>query len=358
MSSVKKQVILIVDDNITNLKVAVEYLKAHDVEVITARSGEVGLERAKFARPDLILLDVGLLGIDGFETCRRLKLDEETQDIPVIFMTALTDMEDKLRGFAAGGVDYITKPVQVEELWARANAHLMIRALQKSLEEKITDLDTFAQTVAHDLKSPLTQIIGGMDLLRETAGPALNEDAEKLLQFCMRGGRKMASIVDELLLLASVHQQEVTAGPLDMTAIVAQASGRLSNLIAGSKATILPPAMWPVAQGYAPWVEEMWVNYISNGLKYGGQPPRLILGGTAQEDGTIRFWVRDNGPGLSMEDQARLFKSFSRLQTDGVEGHGLGLSIVRRIAEKLGGTAGVESALGEGSTFYFTLPAG
>jgi signal transduction histidine kinase len=358
MSSLKKQIILIVDDNITNLKVAVEYLRAHDVEVVAARSGEVGLERAKYARPDLILLDVGLLGIDGFETCRRLKQDAETRDIPVIFMTALTDMEDKLRGFAAGGVDYITKPVQVEELWARVNAHLTIRALQKSLEEKISDLDAFAHTVAHDLKGPLTQIIGGMDLLREMVGPGLDEEAERMLQICLRGGRKMANIIDELLLLASVQQQDVVTGRLDMAAIVAQASGRLAHLIAGSNATILPPALWPVAQGYAPWVEEMWVNYLSNGLKYGGQPPRLILGGTMQDDGMVRFWVRDNGPGLSVEDQARLFKSFSRLRADGVEGHGLGLSIVHRIAEKLGGTAGVESVLGEGSTFYFTLPAG
>jgi two-component system, sensor histidine kinase and response regulator len=357
MSGTAQQRILIVDDNITNLKVAVENLKAHGLEILTARSGEVGLERASFARPDLILLDVGLPGIDGFEACRRLKANASTQDIPVIFMTALNDVEDKLKGFAAGGVDYVTKPVQVEELWARVNSHLTIRALQTELEDKIAGLNAFAHTVAHDLKSPLTQLIGGLELLRETAGAKLDEEAQHFIHFSIRGGRKLAAIVDDLLLLASVHQQDVLMERLDMAAIIAQTCGRLAHQIKEQQAHLFIPGEWPLAQGYAPWIEEIWANYLSNGLKYGGRPPHLQLGSTLQADGMVRFWLRDNGPGLSPEDSARLFQQFTRLRRNEAEGHGLGLSIVRRIAEKLGGSAGVESSLGSGSTFYFTLPA-
>src|SRR5436190_3310676 len=176
-----RQVILIVDDNITNLKVAVENLKAHGLDIITARSGEAGLERAKFARPDLILLDIDLPGVDGFEACRRIKADSATRDIPVIFMTALADVEYKVRGFAAGGVDYITKPIQVEELHARVDTHLTIRRLQQSLEERVKELDAFAHTVAHDLKNPLAAVIGYVQLLEGLKLDALPETARMSL---------------------------------------------------------------------------------------------------------------------------------------------------------------------------------
>ena len=125
------------------------------------------------------------------------------------------------------------------------------------------------------------------------------------------------------------------------------------------QAQIRYPQHWPVALGHAPWIEEVWTNYLSNGIKYGGQPPRLQLGATACSDGMIRFWVRDNGPGLTPEEQAQLFMPFTQLDQARALGHGLGLSIVRRILEKLGGQVGVESegVPGEGCRFWFTLPA-
>jgi signal transduction histidine kinase len=177
-----------------------------------------------------------------------------------------------------------------------------------------------------------------------------------------------------LLLLASARQQQVKLQPLDMASIVAEAQQRLVDQIGQAQAEIIlpPPSAWPVALGYAPWVEEVWANYLSNGLKYGGRPPRLELGATVEppiavetsEDSAkeptpmVRFWLRDNGPGLSPEEQSRLFTPFTRLDQLEVKGHGLGLSIVRRIVEKLGGQVGVESAgaPGQGSVFSFTLP--
>jgi signal transduction histidine kinase len=171
----------------------------------------------------------------------------------------------------------------------------------------------------------------------------------------------MSNIVDELLLLAGVREQEAPQEPLAMGAIVSGALQRLSYDIEHAGAEIVLPEAWPLALGYAPWVEEVWVNYLSNALKYGGTPPRVELGasgeaGEAQEARSIRFWVADNGPGLSAADQAKLFAPFERLHQVRIQGHGLGLSIVRRIVEKLGGQAGVESQPGAGSTFYFTLP--
>jgi signal transduction histidine kinase len=132
-------------------------------------------------------------------------------------------------------------------------------------------------------------------------------------------------------------------------------------MVERSQAEIVLPDTWPVALGYGPWVEQVWVNLLSNAIKYGGQPPRVELGTDVNEDvrlpkGRTRFWVRDNGPGLAEEEISRLFVPFTRLDQARAEGHGLGLSIVRRIVEKLGGGVGVESEPGEGSLFYFALP--
>lgn len=358
MNDREKQIILIIEDNITNLKVAIENLKTHGLEVVIARTGEAGLERARFAHPDLILLDVGLPGIDGFEVCRLLKADKNTADIPVIFMTALADMQDKLKGFAAGGVDYITKPIQVEEVRARVNTHLTIRALQKELEEKVAELDAFARTVAHDLKNPLARIVTGLELALEIGETSFDEDMKSLLKIAWSSGHELSRLIDELLLLARLRQGQVETGPVDMAEIVERVNGRLSHMIMEYRAELILPDKWQLAQGHAPWVAEVWANYLSNGLKYGGRPPRLELGSNQQTDGTVRFWVRDNGPGLTPEQQSQLFTEFTRLHQTRAEGHGLGLAIVRRIVEKLGGTAGVESQVGQGSTFYFTLQAG
>ena len=350
------KLILIIDDNVTNLKVAIEHLKTYGLEIIIARSGETGLERAAYAQPDLILLDVRMPGIDGFETCRRLKANENTKEIPVIFMTALTDISDKVRGFNSGAVDYVTKPLQVEELWARVNTHLTLGVLQKDMADRITELDAFAHTVAHDLKNPLGRVMTGLEFLKELATPQLDEEMQSILHICLNGSHQMEQIIEELLLLASVRQNEVPLEVLQMEEIVHAAKEQLAHIIEERGAEIILPDSWPTAVGYAPWIEEVWANYLSNGLKYGGKPPRLRLGGEELEEGSVRFWVRDNGAGLSAQEQTKLFQAFSRVHSQAIQGHGLGLSIVGRIVRRLGGQAGVESEPGSGSIFYFTLP--
>jgi signal transduction histidine kinase len=164
--------------------------------------------------------------------------------------------------------------------------------------------------------------------------------------------------VDELLLLSSVRKQDVYTYPIsDMDAIVGSVLRRLADTLMEHHAQVSQPDTWPVALGYGPWVEEVWTNYVSNAVKYGGVPPRIELGASAGKNGMVRFWVRDNGQGLTAEEQARLFTPFTRLHQVQLEGHGLGLSIVRRIVEKSDGQVGVESSIGEGSLFYFELPA-
>jgi signal transduction histidine kinase len=221
--------------------------------------------------------------------------------------------------------------------------------------------------VAHDLKNPLTSLIGYSSLLESRFAEMPEERVCRNLQVIGQNGRKMSNIIDELLLLASVREvEEIETQALDMRRIVAEAQERLIYLIEEYQAEIIlsSESDWPVASGYGPWVEEVWANYISNALKYGGRPPRVELGFDAvvgeqnlPSIARVRFWVRDNGPGLAPEEQARLFTPFERLHRVRAEGHGLGLSIVQRIVEKLRGQVGVESQVGRGSTFWFTLPA-
>lgn len=221
----------------------------------------------------------------------------------------------------------------------------------------IADLDSYAHTVAHDLKNPLGVVMGYADFIRDALDDLSADDLRKYLQQMVISTQKAVSIIDALLLFASVRQQaEVPREPLDMAAIVNDAVGRLTHPIERSGAQIHVMTPWPTALGYAPWVAELWTNYLSNAIKYGGTPPRIEIGATIETAGQARFWVRDHGPGIPAAKLNLLFEKFSRVGDVRVEGHGLGLSITKRIAEKLGGFVSVTSAEGVGSTFSFTLP--
>ncbi|MEJ2732611.1 MAG: PAS domain S-box protein [Anaerolineae bacterium] len=246
-----------------------------------------------------------------------------------------------------------------QELSERMEAEAKLRRHTIALEAQNAELDAFAHTVAHDLKNPVSAIVGYADILKTDYTSLPKDIQEEFLTVIARNARKMAAIIDELLLLASVRgMTEIDMHPLDMGRIVAEARGRLLHLIEEYQGQINLPDSWPLTVGYSPWVEAVWTNYISNALKYGGRPPKIELGSDIQEDSWVRFWVRDNGPGLSHEEQARLFTPFERLHHARAEGQGLGLSIVQRIVKKLGGQVGVESegVPDQGCTFYFTLP--
>jgi signal transduction histidine kinase len=228
--------------------------------------------------------------------------------------------------------------------------------LNAELRTRNEDLDAFSHTVAHDLKNPLHLVIGFAETLVDEGTELTADEQAAALSNMARNARKMNNIIDELLLLAEVRKTQVVLRPLDMSRVLADAQQRLTDMIVDSQAQISLPATWPVVMGHAPWVEEVWVNYMSNAIKYGGQPPRVELGADMLADNMVRLWVRDNGPGLPPEVHARLFTPFTRLDQVRARGHGLGLSIVRRIVEKMGGQVGVQSCEpGHGCLFYFTL---
>ncbi|MDF1513234.1 MAG: histidine kinase N-terminal 7TM domain-containing protein [Anaerolineae bacterium] len=248
----------------------------------------------------------------------------------------------------------------------RKGVELALRQQTDELEVQNRELDAFAHTVAHDLKGPMGTIVGYASMLHEVYLHMPEEEFLESLDGIITTTVRMSQIVDSLLLLSQVRKlEDVPNDAMDMGTIVIRALDHLNDTIADAGARLVLPPNWPFAMGYAPWVEEVWVNYIHNAVKYGGRPelgiaPVIELGWDAQDshqDAYLRFWVRDNGVGLSVEERDRLFVEFTRLDHQVTSGHGLGLSIVKRILDKLGGSVGVDTKHGTGNTFYFTLAA-
>ncbi len=224
-------------------------------------------------------------------------------------------------------------------------------------EQLIAELNAFAHTVAHDIKSPVAIVVGFGEILLDQLTEAGDPESIAMAESLMKTGYKITRIVDNLLTLASVREQAIILRPLDMAQVVAEVETRLEQPLVKANAQLIAPISWPLALGHAAWVEEVWANYIANAIKYGGKPPRIELGATPEDD-MIRFWVRDNGIGFRPEAKGELFTAFTRIGPQQIAGYGLGLSIVKRIVDKLGGTVDAESAGAEqGSLFSFTLPA-
>lgn len=378
--------ILVVDDNPVNVRLLSQMLKARDYRVRTAGSGERALAAARSESPDLILLDVMMPDLDGYEVCSRLKADEATADIPIIFISALGEAKDKVRAFEVGGVDYVTKPLQIEEIEARLQTHLSIQRLRRELQaanrelsRRLDELDemnaklqaqneeliAYDRSVSHDLKNTIGFIAMTAEFLVESFDQLDDAQLRSLLRDIARRGYKANSIVESLLLLA--QPGPVPCEPLDMSEIVETAVDGLHAMIEKYGADLRIPDTFPEAQGQTALVERVWDNYISNAIKYGGDPPLVVLGAERLDDGWVRFWVQDNGEGVKPEDRERIFDAFTRYSDGRIEGHGLGLSIAKRIVQKMDGEVAVEDArwsdetpdgarASGGSRFSFTLP--
>jgi signal transduction histidine kinase len=353
--------ILLVDDNPTNIDVLYDFLSEKGYEVFVAEDGPSAISRLNFITPDLILLDIMMPHMNGYEVCEHVKSNETTRDVPIIFITAMGATDDKVRGFEVGGVDYITKPFQNQEVLVRIRTHLALRNMRRKLVSKnelLTEqneaLDAYARTVAHDLKNPLNLILNFARLIQDEN--ELNEVATRDLGTIIQSADRMNHIIQDLLLLAQLRKDEVFVVDVNMESVVQQSLARLYMQIEKAGATIEEPQTWVSSKGVASWVQAIWVNFISNALKYGGSPPSIQLL-CEKRDGMVFYGVQDNGPGVPEEMKDAIFEEFSRVGGEKEEGHGIGLSIVKRIASRLDGEVGMYNLdSGTGCCFYFLLP--
>ncbi len=294
----------------------------------------------------------------------------DSVDIDLLIGEQMRHYECRLSHLKGQSNRPVGRLIVLHDITERKKAEEALRYHMAELETSNEQLDAFADAVAHDLKGPLSTMIGYAEMLKTTADELSLDEILQHLNTFLRTGYRMTRIVDALLLLAKVYRQEdVTLDTFDMNLAVREAVSQVQPALESRGGVVSMPATWPWASGYIPWVIEIWVNYLTNAIKYGGTPPRIELGyalpsAHASSDATgtptggrfVRFWVKDNGPGLSVTQTARLFTPFTRLHPSRASGYGLGLSIVHRIVSRLGGQVGVDSAPDEGSTFWFTLP--
>lgn len=383
-SASKGSTILIVDDTPINVAILSEHLVSHGFSVMVAQDGEEGLERARFAPPDLILLDVMMPGMGGFETCRRLKSHDATKDIPVIFMTALSGIGDKITGYEVGGVDYVTKPFQTEEVLARINTHLSLQAMRRQLvaqnwqlQQEIADrqkaevvvaqrsqelarsnaeLEQMAYVASHDLQEPLRMVTSYVQLLAQRYGGQLDADAHDFIGFAVDGAKRMQALIDDLLTYSRVGTTAKSLEVADCDVVMKTALQSLRMAIEESGAQIQCVAL-PTIMGDAAQLAQVFQNLLANAIKFRGERAPQIEVGVEPEDDFWRFEVKDNGIGIAPEYFGRIFVMFQRLHNRSkYPGTGIGLAICKKIVEQHGGRIWVESASGQGAVFKFTLP--
>ncbi len=239
-------------------------------------------------------------------------------------------------------------------------AEVELRRRAEELEDRNRELDAYNHTIAHDLKSPLTGIVLAADLVDLRFGKDLPEVARYQFNMIKNNGKRMATMIDQLLSLAKLRDVTGTAVKIDVVSVVEGALMRFNHVLQEKDISVVYAADMPPAMGHGQWVEEIFANLISNAIKYMGEDnerPSINIRALMQGE-MVRYEVQDTGVGIAPADQARLFEMFTRLHTvKGADGLGLGLSIVHRIVTKMGGKVGVESVVDNGSTFWFTLPA-
>lgn len=343
--------IMVVEDNPGIRQMIVDILSTTGFAVVAFEEPKAALAAARRREPQLIISDIEMPGQTGLELIRELRADRSLRRVPVILVSGFSSREHVRAGMGLGADDYITKPFTREELVQSVQARLERREL-------LDELDSFAHTVAHDLKGPLAVLKGRLELAAMFSAQGDQAKVTTNLESAAKSAERLTTSIDELLLLAGVRKASVSSGTIDMNVPLGEALENCESVFLQHGATVAALPALPPAVAHGPWISHVWSNFLSNAAKYGGPAAQISIGFRDRpETGMIRYWVKDCGDGIPADLQASLFVPFSRIGSDRVEGHGLGLSIVQRIVGRLGGNVGVESAPGQGALFWFELPA-
>jgi two-component system, sensor histidine kinase and response regulator len=351
--------ILLVDDVAENIRVLTEALRPDGYQLALAQSGERAIKVAEHFKPDLILLDIMMPGIDGFEVCRILKQKPEFKDVAIIFLTAMSDIDDVIKGFDAGAKDYMTKPFNEREVRIRIQTHLQLRYALQEQARLNEDKNKLLGMVAHDLRNPVGVIKGYMELLLDAQYEA--DELEGI-------HNKIFNVANEALLLINdlVDMSAIENGTLKLSKNEADLEMLVLEKIKHHRfrADQKHISLLMEGQSNAPFVfdrlrvGQVIDNLISNSIKFSPKNAKIKVA-ISHANGFAKVAVVDEGPGIDEPAQKTLFDSFQTAGTQSTGGEsstGLGLAIVKKIIDAHGGEVGVESTVGVGSQFYFTLP--
>lgn len=349
--------ILIVDDLPDHLAFAGAILRQQGYRVHAAASARAALAFLERHMPDLIVLDVHMEGMDGLELCRRIKKQERTKDIPVIFVTADSHSEAITAGFEAGCCDYVSKPFVRAEYLARISAHLRIAQQTRALAESYKELDRFCSAVSHDLKSPLGVMRMLLSALREELGDGLDGEAARIVTMLDDKAGELTLMVNRLLEFSRMCNIKPSFEILDPEAMV-RACVSEQQLAEPDRRVVLRCGALPPVRGDAVLLGMMFKNIISNAFKFTRSREETVITVRAwEEDGFTVISVKDNGVGFDMAYVGRLFRIFQRLHEQSeFEGTGVGLAMAERIMHRHGGRIRIEGKVNEGAEVFLYFP--
>ncbi|MDY6806064.1 MAG: response regulator [Cyanobacteriota bacterium] len=371
--------ILITDDNPNNIKVIADFLKKSGFETLVATSGEFALKILERTQPDLILLDVVMPGMDGFETCRQIKADRRTRDIPIIFISAIADnTKEKIEGLRMGGVDYISKPIITEEVLARIEVHLTLRKLTKELtvakekaEAANRSKSLFLAQMNHELRSPMSAIVGFADLIKRSK--KIGSKEKDFAKNIHDAGSHLLNLIEDILDVSKIE-----AGKMELSPRHFNFPSFLRNIVqmlqlrAKEKQIYLncelDPNLPQVVEADEQRLRQVLINLLGNAIKFtekGGvtlkvsipEDSSCLISANSGEVCPAIFEIQDTGIGIAPEELDKIFVPFEQVgdRRNKAQGTGLGLAISQQIIALMGSHIEVSSALGEGSTFSFKI---
>lgn len=360
--------ILVIDDTADNLRLLGTMLGQAGYEVRPVTAGRQGLQAAEHLAPDLVLLDISMPEMDGYEFCRCFKEREHLRDIPVIFLTALTDTGAKMEAFRVGGEDFITKPFQMNEVLARVEVHLSLRLARKTLAEnlvRLRELETLRHNlvhmIVHDMRSPLTVIGGHLQILARALGDSLGADSAASLREAQGGVHRLTGMANDVLDVSKMEEGKLQPqpAPCDLFVIARTAAEELGCLDTSRRISVTQSGS-PLAKADAALVRRMVENLLGNALRHSPTGGVVRVTVVAHVD-RVRLSVIDSGEGVPEESRHKIFDKYGALAARaGMKYHsvGLGLAFSKLAVEAQGGTIGVEAAEGGGANFWFELPRG
>jgi two-component system sensor histidine kinase/response regulator len=360
--------ILIIDDIASNIQVVANLLKKNNYNISYAQSGKTGLERANQIDFDLILLDIMMPEMDGFEVCHHLKKNQKTKDIPIIFLTAKTTEDSLKKGFEAGAIDFIQKPFKADELLARVNTHIQLKTVREilsatniELQQANANKDKLLSIIAHDLRNPFSVLITFSKLLLDSIDDFSKEDMLNYLNTFYQTSKNGYDLLDNLLKWSKSQtgNMEIKVEVLDLRDLIEENITLLNSQANAKKIQMInkvPENLKAVAD--LNMILTIIRNLISNAIKFTPESGEIEIKGKSNKN-HVEISVEDTGVGINQEDLDKIFRIETKHSTAGTadeRGSGLGLILCKEFVEKNFGQLKATSEVNKGSKFYFTLP--